>query len=106
MKLAIQRVIPGNHPSLAGHFPGAPIVPGVVILDEVVQALVELGGNCRLQSILSVKFVAPLQPDQVFTIHLSTHTDQRVQFRCTLPDGQLFAQGQLEITPCCSADRV
>ena len=100
MKLAVQRVIPGDHPSLAGHFPGNPIVPGVVILEEVVQALVEWRGNCRLQGIPAVKFLVPLQPNQVFTIHLSTHTEQRVQFRCTLPDGQLFAQGQLEVTPC------
>jgi 3-hydroxyacyl-[acyl-carrier-protein] dehydratase len=100
LKPAIQRVIPGNHPSLAGHFPGNPIVPGVVLLEEVVDALAEWGGNCRLQGIPSVKFVAPLQPDQVFTIHLSTHTGQRVKFRCTLPDGQLLAQGQLAITPC------
>ncbi len=33
----IERVvtIPADHPSLPGHFPGRPIVPAVVILDEV-----------------------------------------------------------------------
>ena len=31
-------VIAADHPSLAGHFPGNPIVPGVVILEEVVRA--------------------------------------------------------------------
>ena len=35
------RLIRANHPSLPGHFPGAPLVPGVVILDEVIAALAE-----------------------------------------------------------------
>ena len=99
MNLKIQCIIPSDHPSLAGHFPGNPIVPGVVILDEVLNALAESGRNCRLQSIPSVKFLTPLRPNQVFTIHLTGSDDQRVKFRCSL-NGQLLAQGELEIIPC------
>jgi 3-hydroxymyristoyl/3-hydroxydecanoyl-(acyl carrier protein) dehydratase len=31
--------IPQDHPSYAGHFPGQPIVPGVLLLDEVMRAV-------------------------------------------------------------------
>jgi 3-hydroxyacyl-[acyl-carrier-protein] dehydratase len=41
MSFEIRRAIPADHPSLAGHFPGAPVVPGVVILDEIAAALAE-----------------------------------------------------------------
>ena len=30
--------IAAEHPALAGHFPGAPILPGVLLLDEMVRA--------------------------------------------------------------------
>lgn len=56
------RVDPG-HPALAGHFPGHPIVPGVVVLDEVVAAARRLpGGERALIGIPQVKFLSPLQP--------------------------------------------
>ena len=30
---------PADHPRLPGHFPGQPIVPGVVVLDHVLAAI-------------------------------------------------------------------
>ena len=52
-----------SHPSLKGHFPGQPIVPGVVILDEMIKAFrKERGHHCKIQKIPSVKFLLPLEP--------------------------------------------
>ena len=31
-----------DHPSLAGHFPGHPVVPGVVMLGEIMNAIREM----------------------------------------------------------------
>ena len=45
MSFEVCRVIRADHPSLPGHFPGAPLVPGVVILDEVLEALIEWRQN-------------------------------------------------------------
>ena len=34
--------IGADHPSLAGHFPGHPVVPGVVMLGEIMNAIREM----------------------------------------------------------------
>jgi 3-hydroxymyristoyl/3-hydroxydecanoyl-(acyl carrier protein) dehydratases len=73
------RLIHANHPSLPGHFPGAPLVPGVVILDEVIAALAEWRQNSQLNGIRMVKFLAPLQPEQAFTISLSVRNEHAAE---------------------------
>jgi len=39
MTFEVRCAITADHPSLPGHFPDAPLVPGVLILDEVRAAL-------------------------------------------------------------------
>ena len=52
-----------QHPAFAGHFPGAPIVPGVVLLDTALQAIA-VAENLPLNQyeLSSVKFLSPLSP--------------------------------------------
>lgn len=57
--------IDGGHPALPGHFPGRPVVPGVVVLDRLVQAAeTELGRMLDVVGIPQVKFLAPLLPGE------------------------------------------
>jgi 3-hydroxymyristoyl/3-hydroxydecanoyl-(acyl carrier protein) dehydratase len=56
--------IPAGHPALPGHFPGDPIVPGVVLLDQV------LGALPPTMSIPWAKFHAPLRPGEEFVIRI------------------------------------
>jgi 3-hydroxymyristoyl/3-hydroxydecanoyl-(acyl carrier protein) dehydratase len=99
MSFEVCRAIRADHPSLAGHFPGAPIVPGVVILDEVAAALAKWRADCRVTGIRAVKFVLPLKPEQPFTICItaakSAKTD--VDFCCRV-DGRVVVEGRLEIS--------
>jgi 3-hydroxyacyl-[acyl-carrier-protein] dehydratase len=52
-----------QHPAFAGHFPGAPIVPGVVLLDTALQAIAVAESLLLDQyELSSVKFLSPLSP--------------------------------------------
>ena len=96
MTFEVRRTIPADHPSLAGHFPGTPIVPAVVILDEVAAALVEWRNNSQVAEISTVKFLAPLKPEEPFSILLSTREpmDDQFDFSCRVGD-RTIVQGRL-----------
>src|SRR5688572_25834300 len=63
-------VIPADHPSLPGHFPGRPLVPGVVLLDRVVEAIEAVHGPLPPLRLPQVKFVQPLLPGEEAHIEL------------------------------------
>ena len=56
--------IAADHPSLPGHFPGHPLVPGVLLLDRVLQAVLRLTGQDVTQ-LRQVKFTSALFPDEL-----------------------------------------
>jgi 3-hydroxyacyl-[acyl-carrier-protein] dehydratase len=63
--------VPREHPSLPGHFPGRPIVPGVVLLNLVLEAIRgELSSGVALQSIVSAKFLRACQAEQRVDMHI------------------------------------
>lgn len=52
-----------DHPAFPGHFPGTPIVPGVVLLDEALYAIGQLLGiDLSVCQISMVKFLGPVGP--------------------------------------------
>lgn len=55
--------IAADHPAFAGHFPGQPIVPGVVLLDLALHAIgASIGADLSACRIGAVKFLSPLLP--------------------------------------------
>ena len=87
-----------DHPSLAGHFPGYPVVPGVVLLNEVLETL-RLGSAASLvvTGLPTVKFSSPLRPGEVVTIHIDEEGTGRATFSCQV-DARLIASGAIEFT--------
>ena len=55
--------VSSDHPSLVGHFPGNPIIPGVVILENTARGFEESTLGLRITVFKAVKFLAPLRPD-------------------------------------------
>ncbi len=85
-----------DHPSLVGHFPGNPVVPGVVILNEVIEAISSIyKGAIKILSMPSVKFMSPLRPGEVLAIHVEIGKTGEAIFRC-MSGARLIATGQLQ----------
>ena len=54
-----------DHPVFAGHFPGRPIVPGVMLLDWVLREAARALGRAPAQiRVREAKFFTPLAPAQ------------------------------------------
>lgn len=82
------------HPSLPGHFPGQPVVPGVVLLDRVA-ALLQREGVGALARLSAVKFRAPLLPGEQARLHVELRGRQ-VRFRVLRGDEPLTSgEGEL-----------
>ena len=88
-----------EHPALAGHFPGAPIVPGVVLLDAALRA-VELDPATATTRwrISTAKFLSPVRPGEELTLGHESLADGSLRFTISR-DGRLVAHGVLFPAP-------
>ncbi len=67
---AARFTVPASHPSLPGHFPGRPVVPGVVLLAQVQAAIESTHGPLPALRLPQVKFMRPLLPGEPAVIEL------------------------------------
>ncbi|WP_366943355.1 hypothetical protein [Nevskia sp.] len=88
-------VVPADHPALPGHFPRRPIVPGVLLLDRVIAAVLADAPGHALAGFPAAKFLRPLAGDEAFEIVWQREGDQAA-FRCLIGD-TLIAEGRLQL---------
>lgn len=87
--------INSTHPSIGDHFPGNPVVPGVVILGEVLEAIRHSdGGEPLLLELPEIKFFVPLVPDEAFCIQLGPYMDGGRTFAC-VSQGNTISSGRI-----------
>jgi len=107
MQLETTLFIPPDHPAFAGHFPGTPIVPGVVLLDAVIHAALQtgrpraLGGGADTVPVCKIsaaKFLSPVGPGEKLTLALTPGASGSTRF--DVSSGQRkVATGTLVLPP-------
>lgn len=90
-----------DDPTAAGHFPGNPIIPGALLLDEVLRAIA--GANAAPPSLIrSAKFLRPVRPGDALVVGWDTTGTGQTRFECRTRDaGELVLVGtaEHEVTP-------
>lgn len=87
--------IDAAHPAFEGHFPGRPILPAVVLLDEVLQAAPPADrGHEQGWHIGAAKFLRSVRPGTRLQITYTAHSAGALRFRI-LCGGDLVSQGTL-----------
>lgn len=95
--------IPPDHPCFPGHFPGQPILPGVLLLARVMAlAQTSLGHPLNACTVYNVKFLAAVEPGaaldvQLLPTNLNEYKFTVRIFQKTGADGVLACNGQLRM---------
>ena len=73
--------VPADHPAFAGHFPGRPIVPGVVILDRAqLFAQTLTPAPVHHWQVGNAKFLSPVGPGETLVFALETKASGAIAF--------------------------
>jgi 3-hydroxyacyl-[acyl-carrier-protein] dehydratase len=73
--------VAADHPAYAGHFPGMPVLPGVVLLDATVHALEEIAGVTGVRwEVANAKFQSAVRPGEPLTLQHETQSNGSVRF--------------------------
>ena len=95
--------IPVDHPCFSGHFPGQPILPGVLLLERVMSlAQTSLRQPPDEYTVYNVKFLAAVVPGDVLDVQLARTNLNEYKFTVRIfqaggAEGVLACSGQLRM---------
>jgi 3-hydroxyacyl-[acyl-carrier-protein] dehydratase len=76
-----QIAVPKDHPAFAGHFPNFPVLPGAVLLDEILQVIQrEHCIDILRWQIASAKFLGVVRPGDELRLEHDAPNNGRIRF--------------------------
>ena len=101
ISIVAQKSITKDEPCFEGHFPGNPIMPGVLIVEALAQTgliclfelkLADSGAEFFFTGIEQVKFRRPVVPGDLLELHAKLLRNKRTLWKF---EGRAFAGGQI-----------
>lgn len=81
-----------NHPCGAGHFPGNPIIPGALLLDEALNSIAtDLGIGDTAWRVKSAKFPRSVRPGDTVHIDYSLAASGEIRFECSVSQEKVMS---------------
>lgn len=89
-KLTLQ--FPANHPTGTGHFPGNPIIPGALLLAEVLRCIERAEGASYVAcNVKNTKFPAPARPGDTVEIEYAKSAQGSLTFDCVVAGNKVLS---------------
>jgi 3-hydroxyacyl-[acyl-carrier-protein] dehydratase len=89
-----------DHPTAAGHFPSNPIIPGALLLDEIVATLMSSALPEQRITVRSAKFFRPVRPGDSVNVRWQPVGHAAIMFECWLiRDNAIAASGTIDLMP-------
>lgn len=86
--------IAADHPTGAGHFPGNPIIPGALLLAEVLRCIERAEGLCFTScNVKAAKFLHPARPGDTVEIEYARSAQGTIEFQCVVAGIRVLSGG-------------
>lgn len=87
-----------DHPALPGHFPGNPVVPGVVVLEHLVDALGAAHPDRACTGVRRMKFLRLLRPGETVDVSFGDAKADGITVKASV-SGEPLIDGRLTLAP-------